>query len=190
MKKLLYTLFFVSLSFALFAQAPSNDIENLQKQITSLKNTNLRLEGRLKQLAKNAANVSDSLQARLKENDAQLKVLSDSLAAKVSQINTLKAEAEQSKTDIHSIAASNTIQYVFFLVALILILAVYFILAKKVDKAEEESKDRIMKTREDLELKVTKTGNELQSDLSEAKADLQGKITDLGKKLSAIKIKE
>ena len=189
MKKLLYAIVFASLSLVLFAQAP-NDIENLQKQINVLKSTNLKLEGRLKQITKNAASVRDSLQTRLVENDGKLKGLSDSLAAKISQINTLKAESDKAKTDIHSIAASNTIQYIFFLVALILILTVYFLLAKKVQKAEEENKDRMMKTKEELELKLNKTGNDIKSDLTEAREDLQGKINDLGKKLAAIKAKE
>jgi hypothetical protein len=191
MKKLTIAIVFVATSLVSVVpnKAQSNDMDNLQKQVTILKNNNSRLEGRLKHFMKTSEGIKDSLQTGLNQMDTKLKVLSDSLATKEAQIKVLKIDAETSKGDIHSLAVSNTIQYIFFVLALILILAVYFMSVKKVAKVEEEIQERLTKATDEIGQKVSKTSDMLKSELVETKDELQRKISDVEKKLSA-KVKE
>jgi membrane protein implicated in regulation of membrane protease activity len=192
MKNLIFTIVFVIASLISLApvKAQSNDIDNLQKQVSALKNSNSKLEGRLKQFMKASAGIKDSLQTGLNETDTKIKVLSDSLATKEAQLKALKTDVENSKADIHSIAASNTIQYILFVVGLILVLAVYFMIAKKVSKNDEENQERLAKTKEEMGQKASKVSDLLRSEILEIKDDLVRKMSDLEKKVSAIKVKE
>lgn len=187
-KKLLITTFFVISCLLLFEpnQAQSNDMENLQKQITALKNSNCRLEAKLKQYTKSSTSLHESLQASLNDNNNKLKTLSDSLTAKGLQVNVLKADSEKAKTDIHSIKVANTIQYILLILIIILLIVIYYLLLKKIDKIKEQYEHSLIKTKEGLESDLNKTSKELKTEISSVKEDVQGKINDLTKKLAAI----
>ncbi len=192
MKNLIFTIVFVTASLISLApvKAQSNEIDNLQKQVTALKNSNSKLEGRFKQFMKTSAGVKDSLQTGLSVTDTKIKVLSDSLATKEAQLKVLKTDAENTKADIHSIITSNTIQYILLLLGLILILAVYFMIAKKISKNDEENQERFAKAKEEIGQKASKASDLLRSEILEVKDDLVRKMSDLEKKVSAIKVKE
>ena len=150
MKKLIFTMVIAIASLISFApiKAQSSDLDNLQKQVTALKNSNSKLENRLKQFMKASAGIKDTLQTGLNATYTKIKFLSDSLAAKEAQLKVLKTDAENTKADIHSIITSNTIQYILLVLVLILILAVYLMMAKKMSKNDEENQERLAKAKE------------------------------------------
>jgi hypothetical protein len=192
MKKLIITILLATAGsfFSMPGKTQGTDMDNLQKQVTSLKNSNAKLENRFKQFIKTTTSIKDSLQTGLNASDTKLKALSDSLMAKEAQLKAIKTDLENSKADIHSIASSNTIQYIFFVVLLIIILVVYFLLAKKASSIDEESQERLAKAKEEIGLHAGKTSDMLKSEMVEIKDDLQKKISEVEKKLSAAKVKD
>jgi hypothetical protein len=188
MKKLFILSFFVSscMFLSILCKAQTNDMDNLQKQVTALKSCNSRLESRFNKFTKISACLHDSLQADLNNNNTTLQTLSDSLKAKELQLTALKAESENTKATIQSIKTANTVQYICLILIIIIALVIYYFLSKKLDESKKQQETDLIKAKEGLESNMNKSNNEIKSEIASVKDDLQVKIIDLAKKLAAI----
>ncbi len=183
MKKLVISILFVSSCFMLLAQTQSNDMDNLQKQVTAIKNSTYKQKVQLKQFIQTSSGVQDSVQMSLDEINKELKALSDTLMASKSQVSMLKTDLENTNS---SLKTSNAIQYICLILILILLIVIFYILSDKTKRVKEQCEKNLVKAKEGLDTDLNKISKELKAEISSVKVDIQQRIDDTNKKIAAI----
>ena len=186
MKRTLLIAILVGASLLTYAQSQgsTDEITGLKKQVSSLKQTNAKLEQNVKELKKTSKDMQDNLDARLKEYDQKMNVMGDSLKAKEATIVRMDNREAQL---FHSLNLRKTVAYIIFVVVLILIIVAYFLLTKKFKTANEKNEVKLYNVKDALEVDANKTKSELQSQIASVKAEINLAKDELEKKIKEAK---
>ena len=186
MKRTLLIAILVGASLLTYAQSQgsTDEITGLKKQVSTLKQTNAKLEQNIKELKKTSKDIKDNLDVRLKEYDQKIGVISDSLKAKDSTI--AKMDSREAKL-FHSLNLRKTAFYIIFVVVLILLIVTYFLLMKKFKTIDEKNEVRIFNLKDALDVEANKTKSDVQSQIALVKAEIVFAKEDLEKKIKEAK---
>lgn len=176
MRKVLTTIILISTSLILIAQSATqtDDITNLQKQVSALNCKSAKVGANLKTFIKATKSVHDSIFTRLSENDLKVKSISDTLLVKDSLIMKLKAVSDKNKSDIKK---NNIFHYIIFVLILILVFAIYLKFQNKFKIMNVHNEAQVLKTKEGLEAELDKT----RKYIADTKEELEKKIKDIKK---------
>jgi cytochrome c-type biogenesis protein CcmH/NrfF len=184
MKKSIFFALLFGLIIIVPMQGQTDELTTLKKQVTTLKNQNIRLEKSIKDLKANSKSQSENVAASIKEMEAKLNATNDSIElskkmAKGGRYTALVA--------IKSLHHRKTMFIWGAIIGLIIIGGVSFFVFRKyksdLKKIDAKSADR-QKALEDL---LNKTRNELQGLIADAKDDMDHKIKNVDKKVSDLK---
>jgi hypothetical protein len=186
MKKIVLIALFIGTYFLAPAQTAvqSDELSNLKKQVSSLKQKNLMLDQNLKELKKASKIVFDSL----KIYDSKLTALTDSFNAKKSVILTLKRDTN---TALKSLSHRKSIFYTFFFIVLICAIVVlvlaYLFITKQYKTVNEKIEMRVSSLKDGLESEINKTKNDLQAQIKSVNDELDKKGKELDQKIKELK---
>ena len=186
MKKTLLIAVFLGISLVAFTQTPSqnDEVTNLKKQISSLKQTNAKLEMNLKELRQISKSLQDSINKNLKEYDLKLNCVADSLKANTRLLHATKSHANLLD---HSLKTRKAVFYIVFVLAIILLIALYLLSNKKIKSMWEKNDVKLFNLKDAIEVDASKTKSDFQAQISLVKAELTSAREELERKIKEAK---
>ena len=165
-----------------FSQSPAqtDEMTSLKKQVTTLKQTNSKLDQSIKELKKNSKDMQANLDAKLMEYDKKISIMGDSLKAKEATI----AKMDNRESQIfHSLQLRKTAFIVIFVIAIVLLIAIYLLITKNIKTAGKKTEAKIYNVKDALEADANKTKADFQSQIASIKAEIATTKDDLEKKI-------
>jgi hypothetical protein len=168
MKKLSYALLISSTCCILYAQstAPTAEISDLKKQVSSINNSNIKVSRSLYALKKKTKVVEDSLKVAVTELEKKFKIVNDSLLSDELKISAMKADTDKNTNDIKRM---HTLVIILFIISMIIIALTSFLLNNKI-------KNTCGKIKSDLQKVIESAATDINN--------LSIKLTELEKKVS------
>ena len=178
MKKIMIFTFLFSLSGLLSAQNynANEEISNLKKQITSLNSENATLKMKLKNFELSSKIMQDSLISMEKNYNQKLLAIQDELTANKSNIDSISS---RTSLMIHSLMKRKIAMSILSLLALILIVILYFILNNKIRVASQNNEKLSLNINKSLEEAIRNNQKEARMEISSVKEALEKEIAKL-----------
>lgn len=186
MKRVLLIAFLLGISLHSFPQKQSStdEVSTLKTQVTTLKQTNSKLDQNVKELKKIIKNLQDSLAAALKEYDVKLNAMQDSIKANTAIIHSVK---NHSGLIDHSLKTRKKTFYAAFGLFIIIIIFSYLLVRNMFKTYRENFEIRISNTKDSIEMTTHKTKDDLQSQIATIKVEIAAAKSELEKKIKEVK---
>jgi hypothetical protein len=178
MKKSILIAFALGAFLIVSAQSQSDDLSTLKKQVTVLKNKNLKLEKSIHELKVAANTQSKNMDATLKNFESKLIANTDSLQKKEKIIETNRKVAY---VLYQSLQHRKKLFITGFIIGIILLAVSAFLIGKKYKADLKKQESLAAEVKQSLEEKLIKTQNEFQAQIVSVKDALEKKINDLKK---------
>ncbi len=178
MKKIMIFTFLFSLSGFLSAQNynSNEEISNLKKQVTTLNSENASLKMKLKNFEFSSKILQDSLLSTEKIYNQKILAIQDELTANKSNIDSLRS---RTSLMLNSLMKRKIAISILVVLALILIVILYFILNNKIRLASQNNEKLVLNINKSLEEAIKNNQKEARMEIASVKEVLEKEIAKL-----------
>ena len=155
--------------------ASGDDLSQLKKQVNSLSANNASLNLKLKEIERNTRKLQDSLISATKDYNLKMIALQASITAREADITTARHRTDYI---LHSLNLRKATVYVLVPIMLILLILLYWILARKIKDASDKNEKLALNINKSLEDLIQTNKIAIQKEISVVKEDLEQKIAN------------